>query len=281
MTASQFPTHDPIALEEFARRLRLQVVRMTARAKSSHVGGGLSMADILAVLYGSVLRVDPRNPAWADRDRFVLSKGHAVAGLYAALAERGFIAPADLETFYCDGSPLAGHATHSGVPGIECSTGSLGHGLPIACGLALAGHRGPEKFRAFVVLSDGECDEGSNWEAALFAGHHGLDNLTVIIDYNKIQSLGNTNDVLRLDPLAEKWRSFGWHAVEVDGHSVPALLSTLSAVPLCPGRPTCVVAHTVKGKGVSFMEHSLLWHYRSPAGDELAAALAELGEPIA
>lgn len=273
------PSSSPDDLRALARRLRLQVIRMTARARSSHVGGGLSMAEILAVLYGQVLKVDADRPDWAARDRFVLSKGHACAGLYAVLAERGFLTESDLETFYADGSRLSGHVTHSGVPGIECSTGSLGHGLPIACGMALAGKRAEAAFRVFAVLSDGECDEGSNWEAALFAGHHGLDNLTVIVDYNRIQSLGHTSDVLNLEPLAEKWRSFGWHAVEVDGHSVEALTAALLPVPTVPGRPTCVVAHTVKGKGVSFMEDSLLWHYRSPQGDELAAALAELEEP--
>jgi transketolase len=266
-------------LREFARRLRVQILRMTARARSSHVGGGLSMADILAVLYGSVLRVDPARPDWEARDRFVLSKGHACAGLYAALAERGFLSAADLDTFYADGSRLAGHATHTGVPGVECSTGSLGHGLPIACGMALAARSAATPYRVFAVLSDGECDEGSVWESALFAGHHGLANLTVVVDYNRIQSLGRTQEVLNLDPLAAKWAGFGWEAVDVDGHSVEALYGTLARVPLTSGRPTCVIAHTVKGKGVSFMENTLLWHYRSPAGDELAAALAELGEP--
>ena len=164
-----------------------------------------------------------------------------------------------------------------GVPGIECSTGSLGHGLPIACGMALAGRERAAPFRVFAVLSDGECDEGSVWEAALFAGHHGLDNLTVIVDYNRVQSMGFTDEVLRLDPLAGKWQSFGWHAVEVDGHSVEALQSMLKALPLAPGKPTCIVANTVKGKGVSFMEHQLLWHYRTPQGDEYTRALAELG----
>jgi len=236
------------------------------------------MAEILAVLYGSVLRLDPARPDWGARDRFVLSKGHACAGLYAALAERGFLSHADLHTFYADGSRLAGHATHSGVPGVECSTGSLGHGLPIACGMALAARTSTTPYRVFAILGDGECAEGSNWEAALFAAHHGLENLTVVVDCNKIQSLGHTREVLNLDPLGEKWRSFGWHAVDVDGHDVEALVETLSGVPLAKGRPTCVVAHTVKGKGVSFMEGSLLWHYRSPHGDELAAALAELGE---
>ncbi len=274
----RFPTRDPAELAELARRIRISIVRMTARARSSHVGGGLSMAEILAVLYGSVLRIDPGRPQWDGRDRFVLSKGHACAGLYAVLAERGFLSGADLDTFYANGSRLAGHATHSGVPGVECSTGSLGHGLPIACGMALAARTSRSPYRVFVILGDGECNEGSNWEAALFAGHHCLENLTVVVDCNKIQSLGHTKDVLNLDRLAEKWRSFGWHAVDVDGHNVEALNETLSGVPLGAGRPTCIVAHTVKGKGVSFMEDSLLWHYRSPQGDELAAALAELGE---
>ncbi|MGE3277313.1 MAG: transketolase [Vicinamibacterales bacterium] len=277
--SSPLPTDDPDVLRALARRLRVQVVRMTARARSSHVGGGLSMADLLAVLYGSVLRVDPARPDWPDRDRFILSKGHACAGLYAALAERGFLHHDDLETFYADGSALAGHVTQNGVPGVEYSTGSLGHGLPVACGMALAGRAPGARFRVFALLSDGELDEGSNWEAALFAGHHRLSNLTAIVDYNRVQSLGATSEVLDLDPLGAKWAAFGWQVVELDGHDVPAVHAALSAVPAAPDRPTCVIAHTVKGKGVSFMEHALLWHYRSPAGDELAAALAELGEP--
>jgi transketolase len=270
-------TQDPGALKSLAKRLRIEIVRMTHRAKSSHVGGGLSMADILAVLYGAVLKVDPGKPDWAGRDRFILSKGHACAGLYAVLAERGFFPLSELETFYQDGSRLCGHVTHTGVAGVECSTGSLGHGLPIACGMAVAGKDARNPFRVFALISDGECDEGTTWEAALFAGHHRLDNLTVIIDYNRVQSLGSTDEVLGLDPLPAKWQSFGWHAVEVDGHDIDALQRTLSALPLAPGRPTCVIANTVKGKGVSFMEHQLLWHYRTPQGDEYTRALEELG----
>jgi transketolase len=265
---------------ELANRLRVHIVRMTQRAKSSHVGGGLSMADILAVLYGGVLRVDPTDPNRPDRDRLILSKGHACAGLYAALAESGFFPVQELETFYLDGSRLVGHATHKNVPGVECSTGSLGHGLSIACGMAMVGKNGAEPFRVFAILSDGECDEGSVWEAALFAGHHRLDNLTVIVDYNRIQSLGSTDEVLRLDPFADKWQSFGWHAIEVDGHDVAALNSALDAVPLAAGRPTCLIANTVKGKGVSFMENQLLWHYRTPQDDEFRNALAELGVEV-
>jgi len=265
-------------LRSLARRLRVHVMQMTNRAKSSHVGGGLSMSDILAVLYGDVLRLDPKQPDWATRDRLVLSKGHACAALYAALAERGFFPVSVLESFYQDGSCLSGHVTHVGVPGIECSTGSLGHGLSIACGMALAGRGDTAPFRVFAILSDGECDEGSIWEAALFAGHHGLDNLTVLVDYNRIQSFGSTADVLRLDPFPAKWQSFGWHATEVDGHDIEALQMVLQSIPLAPGKPTCIVANTVKGKGVSFMENQLLWHYRTPQGDEYRRALTELGE---
>jgi transketolase len=251
---------------------------MTHRAKSSHVGGGLSMAEILAVLYGRILKVRPDDPAWPERDRFILSKGHACAGLYAVLAERGFFPLSDLQSFYQDGSRLLGHATHVGVNGVECATGSLGHGLSIACGMALAARSSTPAFRVFAVLSDGECDEGSIWEAALFAGHHRLDNLTVIIDYNRIQSLGATDQVLTLDPLIDKWRAFGWAALEVNGHSVEELSGALSKLPHEAPRPTCIVAHTIKGKGVSFMENQLLWHYRTPQGDEYDRALTELGQ---
>jgi transketolase len=270
-----FPTQDADVLRGLARRLRIQIVRMTQRAKSSHVGGGLSMAEILAVLYGDVLNVDPSRPDWESRDRFVLSKGHACAGLYAVLAARGFFPEPELETFCADGSRFAGHATHAGIPGVECSTGSLGHGLSIACGMALAARFGTHPYRVFAVLSDGECDEGSIWEAALFAGHHKLGNLIAIVDYNRIQSMGSTDEVLRLDPFTAKWQSFGWRAVEVDGHSVEALQTALRES--SDARPLCVIANTVKGKGVSFMEDQLLWHYRSPQGDEYLQALKELG----
>lgn len=261
---------------EVALRLRRQVLEMTSRANSSHVASCLSVADVLAVLYSRVLRFDPDQPRWADRDRFILSKGHACAALYAILAECGFFPMQWLETYYLDGGKLAGHATHKGVPGVEVSTGALGHGLPLATGMALAGKRDGRGHRVFCVLSDGECDEGSNWEAALFAPHHRLDNLVVIIDYNKIQSLGWVKDVIDLDPLAEKWRAFGWAAREVDGHDHPALAQLLGGVPFEPGRPSCIVAHTVKGKGVSFMENNLQYHYTPPRGDELPRALAEL-----
>lgn len=234
------------------------------------------MADLLAVLYGAVLRVNPSDPKWEGRDRFILSKGHSCAGLYAVLSRKGFFPEAWLDTFYKDGGKLFGHATHTGVPGIEISTGSLGHGLPIACGMALAAKLDGLKHRVYCMLSDGECDEGTIWEAALFAGHHGLDNLVVIIDYNKIQSLGHTKDVLDLAPFAKKWEAFRWAVREIDGHDVALIDETFQSIPFEAGRPTCVIAHTVKGKGVSFMEDKLLWHYRNASVEEYVAAVAEL-----
>ena len=260
-----------------AKRIRQHVVRMTHRAKSSHVGSSLSMADLLAVLYGEILRVEPDQPNWPDRDRFILSKGHGAAGVYAALAERGFLPVQQvLETYYQNGSALAGHITRTGVPGVDASTGSLGHGLSIACGMALVGKRDQRPYRVFVMLSDGECDEGSTWEAVLFAPHHHLDNLVAIVDYNKIQSLGRVSEVLDLEPLGQKWKSFRWSVREIDGHDVEAIHKVLRAVPFEPGRPSCVIAHTVKGKGVSFMEDKLAWHYMPPNDQELEQALAEL-----
>lgn len=234
------------------------------------------MADIVAVLYGQILNVDPANPKWRGRDRFILSKGHAGAGIYAALAERGFFSTDKLLTHYRDGSDLSGHVSHKGIPGVELSTGSLGHGLPVGTGMAYAAKLDGLAHRVFVLLSDGECDEGSNWEAILFAAHHRLDNLVAIVDYNKVQSLKPVPETLALEPFADKWRSFGWAVVEADGHNHDQLRAAFDRLPLKSERPSCVIAHTVKGKGVSFMEHSVLWHYRTAKGDELAAAESEL-----
>jgi transketolase len=267
---------NPDEHRRLANRIRKHALRMTHRSKSSHVGSGFSAAEILAVLYGGVLRVDPRRPDDPDRDRFVLSKGHAAAALYAVLAERGFFPVERLDTFCQDGTVLMGHVSHEGVPGVEAATGSLGHGLGIACGMAIVGRRDGRPFRIFALLSDGECDEGSTWEAALFAPHHGLDNLVAVVDYNKIQSLGHVKDVLDLEPLAQKWKAFGWGVREIDGHDVAAVEKALREVPFEPGRPSCVVAHTVKGKGVSFMEDKLLWHYRPADPEEYRKALEEL-----
>lgn len=275
--ALDYPLVHPDQFRELARRIRYHVLLMIHRSRSSHIGSAFSMAEILAVLYGAVLRVDPVRPSWVERDRFILSKGHGCAALYAVLAERGFFPLDWLDTFCQDGSALQGHVTHTGVPGVDASTGSLGHGLAVACGMALAAKRGQQVRRVFAVLSDGECDEGSTWEAALFAGHHRLDNLVAIVDYNKIQSLGRVEEVLDLEPFAAKWRAFGWATQELNGHDVDGLVQILRGGSFEDGRPSCVVAHTVKGKGVSFMEDRLLWHYRAPDGGELRQALAELG----
>ena len=258
-----------------ALRLRRHVVRMTSLGGSSHVGSALSMADIIAVLFGEVMRLRPEEPTWTGRDRFILSKGHAGACVYAALAERGFFPVSHLDRHYQNGSNLSGHVSHKGVPGVEFSTGSLGHGLGVGAGMAMQLRRLGGDQRVFVVLSDGEMDEGSNWEAILFAAHHGLTNLTAVVDYNKIQSLAPVSQTLALEPFADKWRAFGWTVRETDGHDHGALIEALTSAPV-EGRPTCVIAHTTKGKGVSFMEDTVLWHYRSPQGEELAAALKEL-----
>lgn len=266
------------SLPALASRIRRRVLQMICRAGSSHIGSVFSVVDILAVLYGKVLHVDTQTPDCPDRDRFILSKGHACAGLYAALAERGFFPDSWLDEFFSDGGRLAGHATHWGVPGVEASTGSLGHGLSLACGSALAGQRDRRPYRVFTLLSDGECDEGSTWEAALFASHHKLENLVAIIDYNKIQSFGRVEEVLSLAPLAEKWEAFGWGVTEIDGHDFPQIEQALTGIPLEHGKPTCIVAHTVKGKGVSFMENAILWHYRCPNENERRLAVLELEE---
>ena len=265
----------PNGTNKLARRIRVHALRMTSTGGGAHIGAIFSCADILAVLYGGILHIEPAAPQSPSRDRFVLSKGHAGGGLYAALAERGFFPVEKLLTHYQDGSDLSGHVSHK-LPGVDVSTGSLGHGLSIAAGMAYAAKLKSAPHRVFCLLSDGECDEGSTWEAALFAAHHGLSNLVTIVDYNRIQGIAPVSEVVELEPFAEKWTSFGWAAREVDGHDHEALHSALAATPFAPGKPSCLIAHTVKGKGVSFMENTVLWHYRIPRGAEFDAALAEL-----
>ena len=261
---------------ELAKRIRIHALQMTSRGGSSHIASAFSMADILGVLYGRVLNVAPCDPKMLNRDRFILSKGHAGAAVYAALAECGFFPCERLETHYQDGSDLSGHVSHKNIPGVEFSTGSLGHGLPVATGMAKAAKLKGDSHRVFALLSDGECDEGSNWEAALFASHHQLDNLVCIIDYNKIQSLAPVAETLALEPFSDKWTSFGWHVTDVDGHDHDQLAASLSREQTCPEQPKCVIAHTTKGKGVSFMENAVLWHYRTARGEEFDSALSEL-----
>jgi transketolase len=262
-----------------ANRIRVHVLEMSYRSRASHIGSSLSIADILAVLYEEVLHVDPARPNWDDRDRFILSKGHACAAVYAVLAERGFLPTEWLDRYHENGSRLPRHVTHHGIPGVEASTGALGHGLPIACGIALAAKRDSRPYRVFVLLSDGECDEGSTWEAALFASHHRLDNIVAIVDYNKLQAFGKVREILDLDPLLAKWQAFGWAGREIDGHDIYQIEEALASVPFAPGQPTCVVAHTVKGKGVSFMEDQVAWHYKYPNEEQFSQAMAELGVP--
>lgn len=247
---------------------------MVHRANSSHVGSSLSVVDILSVLYGTVARISPTTLDDRDRDLVIVSKGHAAAATYAVLAEVGILPAEWLDTYSADGALLGGHVTSHGVPGVELSTGSLGHGLPFGLGVAMAAVRTGSPRRSFVVMSDGECDEGTTWESALLAAHHNLDNLVVVIDRNGIQSLGSTEDTLRLEPFADKWRAFRWDVHEVDGHDHEALRHALEAP--SAGAPRVIIAATVKGKGVSYMENTVLWHYRSPNAEQLEAALEEL-----
>lgn len=269
---TQPPLTDTVDL---ARRMRIQALQMVYAAKASHIASALSICDIVAVLYGLVLNVDPAEPQTPERDRFLLSKGHACVAVYAALAERGFIAHDDLKTYGQDGSVLMNHISHK-VIGVEFSTGSLGHGLPFGVGKALAAKRLGAAWKTFVLLSDGELGEGSNWEALLFAAHHGLDNLVAIVDYNKLQSLTTVEETLRIEPLADKFTAFGWSVREVDGHDHTALGGALGATPWVTGKPSMLIAHTTKGKGVSYMENAVKWHYSNPNAEQLAQALTEL-----
>ena len=264
-------------LEAMARRIRAKLVEMSHKAKTPHLGSSLSCVDILVAAYWGVLSIDPQQPDAPERDRFILSKGHAAPTLYATLAYRGFFPAELLDTFTKDGGRLAEHPGPHCVPGVEAATGSLGHGLSLGLGVALAARLQGRSHRVFVCLSDGECNEGSVWEAAMFAAAQGLDNVAVIIDYNKWQATGRSNEIMALSPLREKWESFGWSASEVDGHDLNALVSALHNVPDSSGKPVAIIAHTVKGKGISFMEDDNNWHYRSPNESELSQARMELG----
>ncbi len=278
--SSQPPsTAEPDDLAALARQIRGRLVAMSHAARTPHLGSALSCVDILVAIYWGVLRVDPTNPTDPSRDRFLLSKGHAATTLYAALAKRGFFAESLLEAFNTAGSPLAEHPSPHGIPGVEAATGSLGHGLSLALGMALAGRIGGLKYRCYVLLSDGECEEGTVWEAAMFAAAQRLDHVVVVVDYNRWQATGRSEEIMALAPLADKWRAFGWIAHEVDGHDLHALQSVLGAVPDGSGRPVAVIAHTVKGKGISFMEDDNNWHYRVPTADEVRTAREELGLP--
>jgi transketolase len=263
---------DLVSISKEARRMLL---KMNHIANASHSGSALSIIDLLSVLYFQILKIDPSQPKEENRDRFILSKGHACSALYSILALRGFFPKEDLDTYSADGSSFLTHASHH-IPGVEISTGSLGHALSISCGIALAAKKKNKTFKIITLLSDGELDEGSNWEALLFAPHHKLDNLTVIIDYNKIQSLGNVKDILDLEPLKDKFEAFGWTTLEIDGHCHKAIYETLSKLPNISNKPTAIIAHTIKGKGVDFMENQLLWHYKSPNNELYINAITQL-----
>jgi len=264
-----------VAVKKLSNQIRVKTLQMIHKANASHIGGALSMVDILAVLYKEILLFKPQEPKWSERDRFLLSKGHACTSLYAALAFSGFFDVKELENYAKDGSIFISHASHK-VPGVELSTGSLGHALPVGCGMALAAKRKNENHRIFVLLSDGELDEGSNWEAFLFAPQHKLDNLIVIIDYNKIQSLGTVKEVIDLYPLSDKLHAFNWAVKEIDGHSHKEIYESLAKIPFAINKPSVIVANTVKGKGIDFMEDKLLWHYKSPSEEQYNSAIKQL-----
>jgi transketolase len=268
-----------LSLEELAataKKLRRHVITMIGKAGSGHPGGSLSAADIITSLYFKVLRHDPANPRWAERDRFILSKGHAAPILYAALAERGYFPGEELATLRTLGSCLQGHCDMTATRGVEMSSGSLGQGLSFGIGIALAGRLNARDYRVYVLLGDGECDEGQVWEAAMASAHFKLDNLVAIVDHNELQIDGWNRDVMNLEPLPEKWKAFGWHPIEVNGHDLSQLIAAFDEAKRVKGKPTAIIAHTIKGKGVSFMENNVDFHGKAPTPDEMEKALEEL-----
>jgi transketolase len=264
-------------LRKIANELRHRVIRMSHTAGTPHLGSALSCLDILATAYWRILRIDPTHASDENRDRFILSKGHAASALYATLAARGFFPRELLDTFGELHSPLAEQPAPNCAPGVELATGSLGHGLPVGVGMALAAKIKGQDYRVIVTMSDGECNEGSVWEAAMFAPRHRLEKLMVVIDYNKWQATGRSNEVMQLESLAAKWTAFGWSTYEVDGHDLDALAAHMSNAPDGSGKPSAIVAHTTTGKGVSFMEDDNNWHYKIPNAAEVEASRLELG----
>ncbi len=265
-------------LETLARELRKRIIETSHRAEIPHLGSCLSCADILIALYFSVLRIDPAHPRAKDRDRFVLSKGHAAPALFQVLAMKGFYPLEWLDTFGNDGSVFAEHPpAPECLPGIEAATGSLGHGLPMALGMALSARILQENYKVYAILSDGECNEGAIWEAALFAAAQKMDNVCAIIDFNKWQATGRSCEIMSLNPLSDKWSAFGWNVYEIDGHDMNAIIQTLRKFPAENQKPTAIIAHTIKGKGVSFMEDNNHWHYCIPSAEQVVAAKQELG----
>ncbi len=263
-------------LKHISDDIRRETLLMVHKAKSGHLGSAFSIVELLTTLYFHHLNIDPKNPTWSERDRFILSKGHGCSSLYVTLAKCGFFPMSELTTFIKDESRLPGHPSSMLLPGIEASTGSLGHGLSIGVGIALGAKRDKKNFRTVVIVSDGECDEGSTWEAILAAANWKLGNLTCIVDYNKIQSFGRIDEIMPLEPFAEKWRAFNWNVAEVDGHHHTEIIQALENAKKEKDRPSVIIAHTVKGKGVSFMENTVDWHYWTPTDAHRDQALAEL-----
>ncbi len=267
---------DVAELKRIANRMRVNIVRMIGEAGSGHPGGSPSATEIVTRLYFNIMRHDPNRPAWPDRDRFILSKGHACPVLYCALAEAGYIDHSTLMTLRKQGSPLQGHPDRRMLSVLEASTGSLGNGLSIGLGMALAARMEKKDYRVYVVLGDGECQEGQIWEAAMFAAYHKTENLCAIVDYNKIQLDDFVSKVLDLEPLAAKWESFGWHVQTIDGHDIAQVLEALRYAKSTVGKPTCIIANTIKGKGVSFMENNVEFHGAAPTPDQVRQAVDEL-----
>lgn len=261
--------------KELANRIRMHAVQMTHATHASHIGAVLSVADIVAILYNEVLRYDVNNPKWEERDRVVLSKGHAGIAIYSALAEMGFFPLSELDKYYQNGSLYSGHVSHKGVPGVEFSTGSLGHGVAVACGLALAGKARKKDYNVYAIVGDGESQEGVVWETAMIAAQQKLDNFTIIVDANHMQGMGNCSDVTAIYPMLDKWKSFGFFVVDVeDGNDIAQLRQAFTKHR--EHMPRCIIANTIKGKGVSFMENDILWHFRDPQGELYEKAMAEL-----
>ncbi len=263
-------------LARLATRIRMGALVGVAAGKSGHPGGSLSIADILAVLYGEVMRICPENPKWEDRDRFVLSKGHCAPALYAVLAEMGFFSPDELHSLRHMGAMLQGHPDMKGTPGVDMSTGSLGQGISAACGMALSGKLQNKDYRVYTVIGDGESEEGQVWEAAMFAAHYKLDNLCVILDWNGLQIDGDITEVMNPTPHDTKFASFGFHVIHIDAHDYDQIRAALAEAKGTKGKPTVIIAKSIKGKGVSFMENQAGWHGKAPNQEELAVALAEL-----
>ncbi|UCD16140.1 MAG: transketolase [Candidatus Omnitrophota bacterium] len=264
-------------LQEKAKELRKIIFKTICNGGGGHIPGSLSIAEILTVLYCKIMNIDPKNPDDPRRDRFILSKGHACVALYAILAERGFFDKEHLDTFGQRGTILGGHPDMHKIPGVEATTGALGHGFPFGVGMALAAKLDKKDYQVFILLGDGECQEGSVWEAAMFAPQYKLDNLTVILDYNKYQALDKLAKIVSLEPLVDKWKAFGWEVREVDGHNISQLQEVFESVPSVCGKPNLVITHTIKGKGISFMENVPIWHYRLPNEEEMKIACKELG----